>query len=103
MCGTTLLIIFNNLGGLQADLLGVWGSGCTQGKEQQITMYSRPKLSEHLMQLIADRMRLTAGVGLRIQIPAMGPAPLAFDFGIPIESEPGDEERVFSFYIGINR
>lgn len=53
--------------------------------------------------LSLDRTRLTAGVGLRIQIPAMGPAPLAFDFGIPIESEPGDEERVFSFYIGITR
>lgn len=53
--------------------------------------------------LSLDRMRLTAGVGLRIQIPAMGPAPLAFDFGIPIESQPGDEERVFSFYIGISR
>ena len=50
--------------------------------------------------LSVDRARLTVGLGLRVQIPAMGPAPLAFDFGIPIESQPGDEERVFSFYIG---
>lgn len=53
--------------------------------------------------LSLDRTRLTAGVGLRVQIPAMGPAPLAFDFGIPLESQPGDEERIFSFYIGISR
>jgi outer membrane protein insertion porin family len=50
--------------------------------------------------LSLDRARLTVGLGLRVQIPAMGPAPLAFDFGIPIESQLGDEERVFSFYIG---
>lgn len=53
--------------------------------------------------LSADRVRLTVGAGLRLTIPAMGPAPLAFDFGIPILSEEFDDERIFSFYVGISR
>ena len=40
---------------------------------------------------------------LATTIPAMGPAPLAFDFGFPIMSEPFDQERLFSFYIGLSR
>lgn len=53
--------------------------------------------------LSAERFRVAAGFGVRLTIPAMGPAPLAFDFGFPITSEPGDEERIFSFYIGLSR
>lgn len=51
----------------------------------------------------ADRFRLTVGAGVRLTIPAMGPAPLAFDFGIPVLSEGFDDERIFSFYVGISR
>lgn len=50
-----------------------------------------------------DHFRVTAGVGLRVVVPAMGPVPLAFDFAFPIASESFDDERVFSFYVGINR
>lgn len=50
-----------------------------------------------------DSFRVTVGVGLRVVVPAMGPVPLAFDFGFPIASEEFDDERVFSFYVGINR
>lgn len=50
-----------------------------------------------------DSFRVTVGVGLRVVVPAMGPVPLAFDFGFPIASEQFDDERVFSFYVGINR
>jgi outer membrane protein insertion porin family len=50
-----------------------------------------------------DQFRITAGFGLRLMIPAMGPAPLAFDFAWPIMSEAQDTERVFSFYIGFTR
>ena len=50
-----------------------------------------------------DDFRVTVGVGLRLVVPAMGPVPLAFDFGFPIRSEASDDERVFSFYVGINR
>lgn len=50
-----------------------------------------------------DNFRATAGFGLRVVIPAMGPVPLAFDFAFPIKSQADDDERVFSFYVGINR
>jgi hypothetical protein len=33
----------------------------------------------------------------------MGPVPLAFDFGFPVSSDRLDDERIFSFYVGINR
>lgn len=50
-----------------------------------------------------DNFRVTVGVGLRLIVPAMGPVPLAFDFGFPVKSARFDDERVFSFYVGINR
>jgi outer membrane protein insertion porin family len=50
-----------------------------------------------------DRFRATVGFGLRLRIPAMGPAPLAFDFGFPVASEVSDDEQIFSFYIGVTR
>ena len=50
-----------------------------------------------------DNFRVTVGVGLRVVVPAMGPVPLAFDFGFPVKSSEFDEERIFSFYVGINR
>lgn len=53
--------------------------------------------------ITADSFRVAAGFGVRLTIPAMGPAPLAFDFGFPILSEPFDQERLFSFYIGLSR
>lgn len=45
--------------------------------------------------------RVSAGVGLRLRVPQLGPAPLAFDFGFPILKVDGDRERVFSFSIDI--
>jgi outer membrane protein insertion porin family len=50
-----------------------------------------------------DEFRMTAGAGLRVTIPAMGPVPLAFDFAAPIFKEDGDDTQVFSFYMGILR
>ncbi len=50
-----------------------------------------------------DNFRVTVGAGLRVVIPAMGPVPLAFDFGFPVKSQKFDDERIFSFYVGINR
>lgn len=50
-----------------------------------------------------DDFRVTAGVGLRLTVPAMGPVPLAFDFAVPIVRQDFDDTQVFSFYIGINR
>ena len=50
-----------------------------------------------------QRYRVSLGFGLRLVIPAMGPAPIAFDFGFPVSEEPGDENRVFNFFIGFLR
>jgi outer membrane protein insertion porin family len=50
-----------------------------------------------------DEFRITAGLGLRITVPAMGPAPLAFDFAWPISKNEDDDTRLFSFYIGFQR
>ncbi len=50
-----------------------------------------------------DRYRVAPGFGLRIMIPAMGPAPIALDFAFPISKEPGDQRQVFSFFIGFLR
>jgi len=41
--------------------------------------------------------RVTAGFGLRLCIPAMGPVPIAFDFGFPICKDRSDKTQVFSF------
>ena len=50
-----------------------------------------------------SNFRATAGVGMRVVVPAMGPVPLAFDFAFPIKSQAFDDERIFSFYVGVNR
>lgn len=47
--------------------------------------------------------RVSAGFGLRIQIPMMGPVPIALDFGFPIVRAPGDQLQVFSFWVGLYR
>ena len=46
---------------------------------------------------------VTAGAGLRIVVPAMGPVPIAFDFGFPVVKGPGDQQQVFSFWVGLFR
>ena len=45
--------------------------------------------------------RVSAGLGLRLYVEALGPVPLAFDFGFPILKEEGDRERVFSFSLDL--
>jgi len=49
-----------------------------------------------------DNYRVAPGFGLRITVPAMGPAPIALDFAFPIRTESGDREEVFSFFVGFN-
>lgn len=44
-----------------------------------------------------DDYRISVGAGLRLYIPALGPVPIAFDFGVPLRSEEQDDERVLSF------
>jgi len=50
-----------------------------------------------------EKYRVAPGFGLRITIPAMGPAPIALDFAFPVIQEDGDEEEMFSFFIGFLR
>lgn len=50
-----------------------------------------------------DDFRVSAGFGFRLVIPAMGPAPIAFDFAWPIVDQKTDDRRVFSFYVGFTR
>ena len=44
-----------------------------------------------------SQYRVSVGVGIRIYLEALGPAPLAFDFGFPVVRQEGDEVQVFSF------
>ena len=44
--------------------------------------------------------RVAVGAGLRISVPALGPLPIALDFAYPITQGPGDNRRIFSFYVG---
>ncbi|WP_145086039.1 BamA/OMP85 family outer membrane protein [Anatilimnocola aggregata] len=50
-----------------------------------------------------DNFRVAPGFGLRINVPALGPAPLALDFAFPVASATGDEEQLFSFFFGLSR
>lgn len=50
-----------------------------------------------------DDFRVAPGVGLRISIPALGPAPLAFDFAFPVAREDTDDVQNFSFFMGFGR
>ena len=47
--------------------------------------------------------RVAPGLGLRVSIPAMGPAPIALDFAFPVQHAPNDLRQVFSFFVGFGR
>jgi outer membrane protein assembly factor BamA len=47
--------------------------------------------------------RVSAGVGLRIIVPMLGPVPIALDFGFPIVKAANDREQLFSFWVGLFR
>jgi outer membrane protein insertion porin family len=47
--------------------------------------------------------RVSAGVGLRITVPMMGPVPIALDFGFPIVRAESDRQQIFSFWVGLYR
>ena len=46
-----------------------------------------------------DEYRVSVGAGIRMHIPQLGQAPLAFDFGFPIVKQNSDKKRVFSFSV----
>jgi len=59
---------------------------------------------EQDIEINSENFRVAPGFGFRVHMPAAGiGAPLAFDFAFPISSAEFDEERVFSFYLGVLR
>jgi len=48
-----------------------------------------------------DEYRVSVGFGIRLYIPQLSAAPLAFDFGFPVMSQDTDRERVFSFSVDL--
>lgn len=48
-------------------------------------------------------LRVAPGFGMRISVPALGPAPIALDFAFPVCDAAGDETQVFTFFIGVGR
>ena len=48
-----------------------------------------------------EKYRVSAGTGIRLQVPFLGSAPFAFDLAFPIVKEEGDEVQVFSFDMAI--
>lgn len=50
-----------------------------------------------------ENFRVTIGTGLRVTVPAMGPAPIALDFGWAVKHADFDDREVFSFSLGFSR
>jgi len=58
---------------------------------------------EEDIRITKEDFRVAPGFGLRIKVPALGPAPLALDLAFPVAHEDTDDIRNFSFFIGLNR
>jgi outer membrane protein insertion porin family len=58
---------------------------------------------EQDIELRSENFRVAPGFGVRISIPALGPAPLAFDFAFPVAQAETDDERMFTFFFGMGR
>ena len=50
-----------------------------------------------------ENFRVAPGIGARITVPAMGPAPIALDFAFPVSYAEFDDREVFSFSLGFSR
>ena len=58
---------------------------------------------EQNIEINSDNYRVAPGAGLRISVPALGPAPLALDFAFPLAKAATDNTQVFSFFFGFGR
>lgn len=59
---------------------------------------------EQSVALNSENYRVAPGFGFRVSMPGAGiGAPLAFDFAFPVTTADGDDEKVFSFYLGVLR
>ncbi len=58
---------------------------------------------EPTSQLSSQSYRVAPGLGLRVALPMLGPAPLAFDFAYPVAKADTDQVQIFSFYMSMVR
>ena len=58
---------------------------------------------EQNIEIKSDNYRVAPGAGLRISVPALGPAPLALDFAFPLAKAATDNTQIFSFFFGFGR
>jgi outer membrane protein insertion porin family len=58
---------------------------------------------EEDIELQGENFRVAPGFGFRVNVPALGPAPLAFDFAFPVLAAERDDEQMFSFFFGALR
>lgn len=58
---------------------------------------------EEKIEIRSENYRVAPGFGLRVNIPALGPAPLALDFAFPVAHADTDDKRTFSFFLGVGR
>lgn len=58
---------------------------------------------EQDIEITGENFRVAPGIGFRVNVPALGPAPLAFDFAYPITHADNDDRQVFSFFMGLTR
>ena len=100
--------------GIRADTLEV-GDESVGGRWQLLTtlQYEFPLVDNYLRGVVFtdqgtitddpgfDDWRITAGAGVRMQVPFLSQAPFAVDFAIPIQQEDEDEEELVSFTLDI--
>lgn len=60
-------------------------------------------IEESYKEVDMEDFRVAVGAGLRITVPAMGPAPIAVDFAVPLAREDTDRIQNFSFFVGFGR
>jgi outer membrane protein insertion porin family len=58
---------------------------------------------ERDLEINSENFRVAPGLGLRVTVPALGQAPLAFDFAFPINYADTDDRQIFSFFMGFTR
>ena len=50
-----------------------------------------------------DQFRIAPGLGIRVTIPMISPAPIAIDFAVPVQHAPGDLLQNVQFFVGVGR
>jgi outer membrane protein insertion porin family len=58
---------------------------------------------ESNVQMSWDQFRIAPGLGIRLTIPMISPAPIAIDFAVPVKHAPGDLLQNVSFFVGVGR